>query len=179
MRNEWTTIGEIIKGGIQKRHQVRVSDKLYQSVCRVIQEGRQVVSRVANWAMVETYWRVGCLIVEDEQQGKRKAEYGKAVLADLARRLTAEYGSGYDERNLRYMRKFYLAFPIRNALRSELSWTHYRSLMMPSSFLARIRFGAKSKRKRNSSDFKCRIWSCWKAEALHPVSRRKGKKVMR
>lgn len=53
------------------RHQVRVSDKLYQSVCRVIQEGRQVVSRVANWAMVETYWRVGCLIVEDEQQGKR------------------------------------------------------------------------------------------------------------
>ena len=119
------------------RHQVRVSDKLYQSVCRVIQEGRQVVSRVANWAMVETYWRVGCLIVEDEQQGKRKAEYGKAVLADLARRLTAEYGSGYDERNLRYMRKFYLAFPIRNALRSELSWTHYRSLMHIDDPIAR------------------------------------------
>ena len=119
------------------RHQVRVSDKLYQSVCRVIQEGRQVVSRVANWAMVETYWRVGCLIVEDEQQGKRKAEYGKAVLADLARRLTAEYGSGYDERNLRYMRRFYLAFPIRNALRSELSWTHYRSLMHIDDPIAR------------------------------------------
>ena len=63
---------------------------------------------------------------EDEQQGSRKAEYGKAILADLARRLTAEYGSGYDERNLRYMRSFYLAFPIWNAVRSELNWTHYR-----------------------------------------------------
>ena len=70
--------------------------------------------------MVEANWRVGFLIVEDEQKGKRKAEYGKAVLRDLARRLTAEYGSGYDERNLRYMRSFYLAFPIRNALRSSL-----------------------------------------------------------
>ena len=59
---------------------------------------------------------------------ERKAEYGKAVLRDLARRLTAEYGSGYDESNLRYMRLFYLAFPIRDALRHELSWTHYRSL---------------------------------------------------
>ena len=59
---------------------------------------------------------------------ERKAEYGKAVLRDLARRLTAEYGSGYDESNLRYMRLFYLAFPIRDALRHELSWTHDRSL---------------------------------------------------
>ena len=114
-----------------------VSDKLYQSVRRVIQEGRRVVSRVANWAMVETYWRVGCLIVEDEQQGRRKAEYGKAVLADLAKRLTAEYGSGYDASNLRNMRAFYLAFPIRDALRHELSWTHYRSLMHIDDPIAR------------------------------------------
>ena len=67
----------------------------------------------------------------------RKAEYGKAALKDLARRLTDEYGSGYDERNLRYMRSFYLAFPIRNALRSELSWTHYRSLMGVADPIAR------------------------------------------
>ena len=107
---------------------VVVPDRLYRSVKKVIQEAQGTVSRVANWAMVESNWRIGFLIVEDEQKGKRKAEYGKAVLKDLARRLTAEYGSGYDERNLRYMRSFYLAFPIRNALRSELSWTHYRSL---------------------------------------------------
>ena len=64
--------------------------------------------------------------MEDEQQGSRKAAYDKAVLADLARRLTAEYGGGYDESNLRNMRSFYLAFPIRDALRHELNWTHHR-----------------------------------------------------
>ena len=113
------------------------SDRLYRSVREVIQEAQGVVSRVANWAMVEANWRVGFLIVEDEQKGKRKAEYGKAVLRDLARRLTAEYGSGYDESNLRYMRLFYLAFPIRDALRHELSWTHYRSLTRVSDPVAR------------------------------------------
>ena len=112
-------------------------DSLYRSVRKVIQEAQGVVSRVANWAMVESNWRIGFLIVEDEQKGKRKAEYGKAVLKDLASRLTAEYGSGYDERNLRYMRSFYLAFPIRNALRSELSWTHYRSLIGVDDPIAR------------------------------------------
>ena len=113
------------------------SDRLYRSVREVIQEAQGVVSRVANWAMVEANWRVGFLIVENEQKGKRKAEYGKTVLRDLARRLTAEYGSGYDESNLRYMRLFYLAFPIRDALRHELSWTHYRSLTRVSDPIAR------------------------------------------
>lgn len=113
------------------------SDRLYRSIRNVIQEAHGVVSRVANWAMVESNWRIGYLIVEDEQQGKRKAEYGKAVLKDLANRLTAEYGSGYDESNLRYMRLFYLAFPIRDALRHELSWTHYRSLTRVADPVAR------------------------------------------
>ena len=118
-------------------NKVTAPDKLYQSIRKVIQEAHGVVSRVANSAMVETYWRVGCLIVEDEQKGKRKAEYGKAVLHDLAVRLTAEYGSGYDASNLRNMRLFYLAFPIRDALRHELSWTHYRSLMHVDDPIAR------------------------------------------
>lgn len=126
-----------MKETLDKRNAAVASDRLYLAVKNVIQEAHGVVSRVANWAMVEANWRVGFLIVEDEQKGKRKAEYGKAVLRDLARRLTAEYGSGYDERNLRYMRSFYLAFPIRNALRSELSWTHYRSLMRVDDPIAR------------------------------------------
>ena len=114
---------------LAKTKEVVVSDKLYQAVRRVIQDAHRAVSRCANSAMVETYWRVGYLIVEDEQQGRRKAEYGRAVLRELAARLTVEYGSGYDASNLRNMRTFYLAFPIRDALRHELSWTHYRSLM--------------------------------------------------
>ena len=114
---------------LAKTKEVAVSDKLYQAVRRVIQDAHRAVSRCANSAMVETYWRVGYLIVEDEQQGRRKAEYGRAVLRELAARLTVEYGSGYDASNLRNMRTFYLAFPSRDALRHELSWTHYRLLM--------------------------------------------------
>ena len=112
-------------------------DKLYSAVRRVIQGAHLVVSRVANSAMVEANWRIGKLIVEDEQGGKRKAEYGKAVLAELAVRLTAEYGSGYTLTNLKYMRQFYLAFPIGHALRDELSWTHYRLLMAVDDPIAR------------------------------------------
>ena len=99
-----------MRGNSDKRNDAVASDRLYRAVRSIIQEAHGVVSRVANWAMVEANWRVGFLIVEDEQKGKRKAEYGKAVLRDLARRLTAEYGSGYDERNLRYMRSFYRLF---------------------------------------------------------------------
>ncbi|MBL4941617.1 MAG: hypothetical protein JKY81_08130 [Colwellia sp.] len=75
--------------------------------------------------MVQTYCQVGCCClqskVEDEQQGENQASYGKQVLKLLANVLTAEFGKGFDERNLRNMRLFYLAFPIRNALRTELS----------------------------------------------------------
>ena len=104
-------------------------DKLYRSVRKVIEQARGFVSVAANTAVVRQNWEIGRLIVEDEQGGKRKAEYGKAQLAGLANRLTTEYGNGYDETNLRKMRQFYLSFPIRDALRLELSWTHYRTLM--------------------------------------------------
>jgi predicted nuclease of restriction endonuclease-like (RecB) superfamily len=72
------------------------------------------------------YWEIGRLIIENEQQGKSKAEYGKATLKNLAKQLTFEFGKGFDERNLNNIRAFYRAFPIWNAVRSELSWTHYR-----------------------------------------------------
>ena len=64
--------------------------------------------------------------MEDEQEGKTKAVYGKAVLKTLSQQLTLEFGKGFDESNLRNIRQFYLAFPIRDAVRHELSWTHYR-----------------------------------------------------
>ena len=66
------------------------------------------------------------MIVKDEQQGKTKATYGKAVLKNLSQQLMLEFGKGFDESNLRNIRQFYLSFPIWNAVRTELSWTHYR-----------------------------------------------------
>ena len=71
------------------------------------------------------------------KKGRRKAEYGKKTLEALSARLMLEYGNGYDARNLRYMRSFYLSFPIWNAVRSELGWTHYRILMREDDPIAR------------------------------------------
>ncbi|MBP1582335.1 MAG: DUF1016 family protein [Victivallales bacterium] len=124
------------EGKIQKKAQSAV-DKLYSSVRKVIEQARGFVSIAANTALVRQNWEIGRLIVEDEQGGKRKAEYGKAQIAGLAQRLTTEYGNGYDERNLRYMRSFYLAFPIWNTLCSELSWSHYRIIMRLADAKAR------------------------------------------
>ena len=79
--------------------------------------------------MVEVYWQIGKLIVEDEQGGKEKADYGAALLEELSVRLAKEYGKSFSSRNLRYIRQFYVVFPKWNAVRSELSWTHYRLLL--------------------------------------------------
>lgn len=103
-------------------------NSIYNSIKEIIILSRQRVYRIANSALLETYWQIGKLIIEDEQNGKSKAEYGKATLKNLAQQLTLEFGRGFDERNLNNMRAFYQAFPIWNELRTELSWTHYRLL---------------------------------------------------
>ena len=95
----------------------------------LIREARQKVLRAVDTVQVQTCWQIGRHIVEFEQEGARRAVYGKRLLPTLAKVLTSEFGKGFDERNLRYMRDFYQTFPIWNAVRSELSWTHYRRLL--------------------------------------------------
>lgn len=114
-----------------------IRHELLDAIRTLLVDGRKQVATAVNTAMVQTYWHIGRLIVEDEQQGESRAEYGKKVLKSLSASLTAEFGKGFDIRNLRYMRSFYLAFPIRNALRTELSWTHYRTLLRIENELAR------------------------------------------
>lgn len=72
---------------------------------------------------------LGKVIVEEDQQGKERAEYGKSLIKELSFRLTAEYGKGFDESNLKNIRQFYIMFPNCDALRHELTWTHYRLLL--------------------------------------------------
>lgn len=103
--------------------------KLYSQIREVIQKARNKAYRSVNFIMVEAYWNVGRLIVEEEQKGKKRAGYGEYLIVGLAGKLMKEFGKGFDERNLRNMRAFYRTFPIRNAVRSELSWTHYRLLL--------------------------------------------------
>lgn len=79
--------------------------------------------------MLAAYWHIGKIIVEEEQKGKSRADYGRKVLENLAEKLTSDFGKGFDDSNLWNMRKFYLTYPILDAVRRELSWTHYRILM--------------------------------------------------
>lgn len=102
---------------------------LLGSLGELIRDARQKVLRAVDTVQVQTCWQIGRHIVEFEQEGARRAAYGKQLLSTLAKVLTSEFGKGFDERNLRYMRDFYQTFPIWNAVRSELSWTHYRRLL--------------------------------------------------
>jgi predicted nuclease of restriction endonuclease-like (RecB) superfamily len=104
-------------------------DGLLRELREFITESRRQVFRAVDAAQVRTCWGVGRHIVEFEQRGAARAEYGAKLLPRLAVKLTEEFGRGFDASNLRYMRLFYLAFPICDALRHELSWTHYRTLL--------------------------------------------------
>ena len=110
---------------------------LASQVVQIIREARQTAYRAVNFTRVLAYWNIGKLIVEDELHWER-ADYGKSVLRNLSQRLTKEFGKGFDESNLRYMRLFYKTFPICDTLRHELSWSHYRRLISVENIDARI-----------------------------------------
>jgi predicted nuclease of restriction endonuclease-like (RecB) superfamily len=113
-------------------------EALFGSVRHVIDQARGNAYRSVNTIMVKAYWEIGRMIFEEEQHGKERAEYGTFIIAQLSRKLSFEYGKGFDESNLRYMRLFYKGFSIRDALRHELSWTHYRLLLRVENESARI-----------------------------------------
>lgn len=102
-----------------------------------ITESRRQIVRVVDFAQVQTCWGVGRYIVEFEQEGTDRAKYGAKLLPKLSERLSADFGQGFDERNLRNMRLFYRIFPIWNALRPELNWTQYRTLLRVEDNTAR------------------------------------------
>lgn len=128
-----------------KNSPVSPIDKTYKSIKTILDKARSKTFKAVNSLMVQTYWHIGKVIVEDEQRGKRRAGYGEYLIKELSERLTNEFGKGFDSRNLWFMRSFYLSFKIVNAVRSqstvqekhdelpvirpELSWTHYRLLL--------------------------------------------------
>jgi len=114
-----------------------VPPELLETLRGLISQTRQQLLRSVDVAQVQTYWGIGRHIVEFEQGGQNRATYGKQLLSRLAESLTHEFGKGFDERNLRNMRAFFQHFPNWNAVRSKLSWTHYRLLMRVNSPKAR------------------------------------------
>jgi hypothetical protein len=148
---------------LQKRKPIKNS--LYGEIKNILNLARNEVVRAVNASMVIAYWEIGKRIVEVEQKGSNKADYGDYLLRDLAQKLTEDFGKGFDERELRKMRQFFLMFSIRDAaspeshtktpfieqnsgnrltnqrkltaIRKELSWTHYRHLMRVDNTKAR------------------------------------------
>lgn len=131
-------------------------DIFYIEIRSIIQEARRSAYRAVNFTMVLAYWNIGRRIVEHEQAGEAKAEYGTGLLKELSKKLTADFGKGFTETNLKYFRQFYISFPAvenshalrdqlvertatekSHALRDELSWTHYRLLLKVENEAAR------------------------------------------
>lgn len=100
----------------------------YSEIKKILTNARDKVYQTANFTMVEAYWQIGKSIVK-EQNGEERAEYGTGLLKELSKQMTKDFGRGFTVANLKNMRQFYLIFPNGYALRSELSWTHYRLLM--------------------------------------------------
>jgi len=115
-------------------------DPLFENIRSLLISSRQDVLRHINTTMTSTYFKIGHLIVAEEQKGEKRANYGEMIISSLSKRLTNEFGKGYSERNLELIRKFYLTYSIPQSLITEsktrvvkpifkLSWTHYIVLM--------------------------------------------------
>ena len=102
---------------------------IYSEIKDALLLSRKQAYNAVNTAMVQAYWHIGRIIVEHEQNGSLRAEYGKAILQSISERLQQEFGNGFSVRSLQQMKKFYVLFPNTNALRSQLTWTHYRALL--------------------------------------------------
>ena len=106
-----------------------IREQFVDDIRQIICQAQQNAVRSVDFCRVQMYWHLGKRILEEEQQGKARAEYGTYLIKNLAQRIEPEYGSGFGERQLKFCRQFYREYPIVNALRSQLNWYQYRSLI--------------------------------------------------
>lgn len=107
------------------------SENLYKNIAEILSSSRERVLRSINQTMVKSYFEIGRVIVEEEQNGESRATYGKELLKGLSEKLTSEFGKGFSETNLKQMKTFYQKYRIRQTVSDEfkLSWSHYLILM--------------------------------------------------
>lgn len=108
-------------------------NKLADNIAKIVNQSKSQLMQTVNTTLVATYWNIGKYIVEFEQQGNRKAQYGTALLSSLAKLLRVKLGKGYSRPNLNNMRKFYLYYPICQTLSDKLSWSHICELITISA----------------------------------------------
>ncbi|WP_315513783.1 PDDEXK nuclease domain-containing protein [Leptotrichia wadei] len=120
---------------------MEISNNYISEIKKILKNARQKAYIAVNSAMVEAYWEIGRRIVEEEQNGKERAEYGKEILQNLSKELTEEFGKGYSYRTLREIRQFYLMFSDFEKWRTvsaKLTWSHFQKVLRVSSEKARI-----------------------------------------
>lgn len=105
------------------------SKTIIPDIKAIIANAKDKAIRAVDNERTSMYWRIGQRIFEEEQQGKDRADYGEYLTKFISKQLEPEYGSGYSKRQIELFRQFYRTFPIANALRSQLSWTHYRLII--------------------------------------------------
>ena len=118
-----------------------ISNNYINEIKKILKNARQKAYTAVNSAMVEAYWEIGRRIVEEEQNGKERAEYGKEILQNLSKELTEEFGKGYSYRTLREIRQFYLMFSDFEKWRTvsaKLTWSHFQKVLKVSDEKARI-----------------------------------------
>lgn len=120
---------------------MEISNNYINEIKKILKSARQKAYNTINSVMVEAYWKIGRRIVEEEQNGKERAEYGKEILKNLSKELTEEFGKGFGERNIRNIRQFYVIFSDYEkwkSLISKLTWTHIQKVLKVSDEKARI-----------------------------------------
>lgn len=137
---------------------------LIRDISFLLEEGRKQAYRAVNTILVRTYWEIGKRIVEFEQHGKEKAEYGSALLESLSKDLKLRHGKGFSKSNLIYMRLFYLKYQKSETMSHQLSWSHYFELLKIEDNLERSFYekqcihegwsNRELKRQKNSALFK-------------------------
>lgn len=105
------------------------NNSMINEIRELLLNARQRVAVQVNIELLSTYWNIGKIIVEHEQENKERADYGKQTLKQLSKELTAEFGKGFSRSNLQNMRVFYLAYPICQTMSGKLSWSHYCELL--------------------------------------------------
>lgn len=121
-------------------NEIAISEKTFvDEIKQIVKKGQESAFGAISAVMTETYWNIGKRIVEQEQQGKERAEYGKHLIDLLSEELTKEFGTGYSPRYLRQFRKFYTVFPTQEIWKSRfpnLTWTHYLKVLRVSDMTA-------------------------------------------
>ncbi len=111
--------------------------ELLENIGSVFNKAKSKIISAINVEILDTYWKIGKNIVEFEQKGKLKAEYGKNLLINLSKDLSVKFGKGFSRSNLQYMRLFYIYYPIRQTVSGKLSWSHYVELLSINDDLER------------------------------------------